>query len=140
MKTIFINLIGMLLLSINVNNLHAQYYLGYSKADAVKMIREKEGTKFEIKQVDLEDGTTAMIWSPRDEISQIIKFDNGISSMFSIIPKNNQVLKVLTEAFNEKLVVVSPTEWKAYRKTQVYKIVLGYMANIDNYAFTFVLD
>jgi hypothetical protein len=140
MKKIFINLIGILFLSLIINSLHAQYYLGYSKADAVKKIRENEGTKFEIKEINLEDGNTAMIWSPRDEISQIIKFENGIASMFSIIPRNNQVMKVLTEAFNEKLVVVSATEWKAYRKNQVYKIVLGYMSKINNYAFTYVLE
>ena len=141
MKKILTTLFFGALLCFITNSLNAQFYLGYSKAETIKKIREKEGNNFEISQINLEDGNIAMIWKPREEVSQIIYFEkNGLSSMFCMIPSNNEALKTLTEVFNESFIVISSTEWKSYRKDKIYKIILGYVENLNKYAFTFVLE
>jgi len=103
----------------------AQYFVGDSKEDVLKVLRKKN-VKFEESQVTdstsrisvLEENNYQMIWV-LDSNDKVLRQ--------TLIPYRENGVNEFVKIFNRDYVVVSDTEWKSYSSGKIFLIKLEFI-------------
>lgn len=111
----------------------SQFYIGYRSSEVIRLARQS-GANIKV-ETDFDDDHNQILGWDNKYVRETVFFKNGISWMYTIYPTTKLALNGLIKQFNERYLIVSNEQWKAYTNGKVYNILLVYTESTASYAF-----